>query len=253
MFFLHAHIHLYIYIYIYHDHQVNLTLFHHTSHRADIDKSLLIGQHCICKKCLIIYVVYVFHCCCGILSLSSVIYTDPLAQGLKCSRIVRETGVQSQVESFQMVLDASLLYTQHHKVWIKGKRRNPGKGVAPFLTPRCSNYWKGSLQFALDYGRPTYLQLIYIYIYIYISKCRKLKNKKRTKGDIFNNRLSWPNLLEEWVRSLLHAVLLWSLTKLSLVNKYLSDHCTVKINKLASQTNSLLILILTAYSYVRLP
>ena len=36
-----------------------------------------------------------------------------------------ETWVQSQVESYQktlkMVLDASLLNTQHYKVWIKGK------------------------------------------------------------------------------------------------------------------------------------
>ena len=35
-----------------------------------------------------------------------------------------ETGVQSQVESYQiqkMVLDASLLNTQHYKVHIKGK------------------------------------------------------------------------------------------------------------------------------------
>ena len=37
----------------------------------------------------------------------------------------RETGVQSQVKSYQktqkMALDASLLNTQHYKVWIKGK------------------------------------------------------------------------------------------------------------------------------------
>ena len=39
--------------------------------------------------------------------------------------MVRETGVQSQVESYQklkkMVLDASLLSTQHYKVRIKRK------------------------------------------------------------------------------------------------------------------------------------
>ena len=39
--------------------------------------------------------------------------------------MVRETGVQSQVESYQrlkkMVLDAALLNTQHYKVKIKGK------------------------------------------------------------------------------------------------------------------------------------
>ena len=39
--------------------------------------------------------------------------------------MVWETGVQSQVKSYQrlkkMVLDAALLNTQHYKVWIKGK------------------------------------------------------------------------------------------------------------------------------------
>ena len=39
--------------------------------------------------------------------------------------MVRETGVQSQVESYQkiekMVLHATLLSTQHYKVWMKGK------------------------------------------------------------------------------------------------------------------------------------
>ena len=32
------------------------------------------------------------------------------------------------------------------------KWSNPGKGVAPSPTPRCSSYWKGSLLVALDYG-----------------------------------------------------------------------------------------------------
>ena len=42
--------------------------------------------------------------------------------------MVQETGVQSQVKSYQRlkkkkkkVLDATLLNTQHYKVWIKGK------------------------------------------------------------------------------------------------------------------------------------
>ena len=39
------------------------------------------------------------------------------------------------------------------------KWSNPGKGVAPFPTPRCSSYWKGSLLVALDCGRQIYLQL----------------------------------------------------------------------------------------------
>ena len=44
---------------------------------------------------------------------------------LQYSPMGRETGVQSYVKSYQrfikMVFDASLLNTQHYKVWIKGK------------------------------------------------------------------------------------------------------------------------------------
>ena len=59
----------------------------------------------------------------------------------------------------KMILDASLLNTQHYKVWIKGKWNNSGKSVAPFPTRRCSSYWKGSLWFVLDYDLPTYLYI----------------------------------------------------------------------------------------------
>ena len=57
----------------------------------------------------------------------------------------------------KMVLDNYLLNTQHYKVKIKDKWSNPEKGVVPSSTPQCSCYWKGSLWFALDYGRPIYL------------------------------------------------------------------------------------------------
>ena len=57
----------------------------------------------------------------------------------------------------KMVLDASLLNTQHYKVWIKGKWKNLGKRVALSPTPWCSSYWKGSLRVTLDYGWPTYI------------------------------------------------------------------------------------------------
>ena len=36
------------------------------------------------------------------------------------------------------------------------KWNNPGKRVAPLLTPQCSSYWKESLRVAFDYGQPTY-------------------------------------------------------------------------------------------------
>ena len=42
------------------------------------------------------------------------------------------------------------------------KWSNPGKGVAPFPTPWCSSYWKGSLWVTLDYDH----QLYFFYIAI---------------------------------------------------------------------------------------
>ena len=48
-------------------------------------------------------------------------------------------------KTLKMVLDAALLNTQYYKVWVKIKWSNSGKGVAPFPTPWCSSYQKGSL------------------------------------------------------------------------------------------------------------
>ena len=59
----------------------------------------------------------------------------------------------------KMVLDASLLNTQHYKVWIKGKVGQSREGVAPSPTPWCSSYRKGSLRVTLNYGR----QLFFFY------------------------------------------------------------------------------------------
>ena len=58
----------------------------------------------------------------------------------------------------KMVLDASLLNTQHYKVRIKGKVEPSREGVAPSPTSWCSSYRKGSLRVTLDYGRQ---QLVY--------------------------------------------------------------------------------------------
>ena len=73
----------------------------------------------------------------------------------------------------KMVLDASLLNTQHYKVRIKSKVEPSREGVAPSPTSWCSSYRKGSLRVTLGYGRQLYFLLIYtyIYIYIYISIC----------------------------------------------------------------------------------
>ena len=95
----------------------------------------------------------------------SVIYRRPLLQGMQSayskprpqSILVVEFGLVGRVitnglgdwgsilgqvipKTQKMVLDTSLLNTQHYKVQIKGKVRQSGKGLAPFLTPQCSSY-----------------------------------------------------------------------------------------------------------------
>ena len=67
----------------------------------------------------------------------------------------------------KMVLDASLLNTQHYKVWIKGKVEQSREGVAP-----SPSYRKGSLRVTLDYGRQLY------FLHENIWKCYQLNSKK---------------------------------------------------------------------------
>ena len=73
----------------------------------------------------------------------------------------------------KMVLDASLLNTQHYKVRIKGKVEQSREGVAPSPTPWCSSYRKGSFRVTLDYGRQLYLLTIsHILLWYYIFTVR---------------------------------------------------------------------------------
>ena len=62
----------------------------------------------------------------------------------------------------KMVLDTSLLNTQHYKVRIKGKVEQSREGVAPSPTHWCSSYRKGSLRVTLDYGRQLYLLIQFV-------------------------------------------------------------------------------------------
>ena len=74
--------------------------------------------------------------------------------------MVQETWVQSKVASYEKLLKWYLilpcLTLSNIRYVSRVKWSNPGKGVAPSLTPRCSSYWKGSLLVALDYGRWLY-------------------------------------------------------------------------------------------------
>ena len=67
----------------------------------------------------------------------------------------------------KMVLEASLLNTQHYKVRIKGKVEQSWEGVAPSPTPWCSSYRKGSPRVTLDYGRQLYFTYWYKVFFVY--------------------------------------------------------------------------------------
>ena len=59
------------------------------------------------------------------------------------------------------------------------KWSNPGKGVVPSPTPRCSSYWKASFMVALDYGHQLY--------FVYLTKPRLM------------GRLQYLSLGEYWL------------------------------------------------------
>ena len=80
----------------------------------------------------------------------------------------------------KMVLDASLLNTQHYKVRIKGKVEPSREGVAPSPTSWCSSYRKGSLRVTLDYGRQLY------FTYIYTGERDGYENLTKDKNQYFH-------------------------------------------------------------------
>ena len=70
--------------------------------------------------------------------------------------MVRETGVQSQVNSYQRLKKSTIITirvlnnTQYHKIRIKDKVEQSRGGIAPFPIPQYGSYWKGSLRVDLD-------------------------------------------------------------------------------------------------------
>ena len=69
----------------------------------------------------------------------------------------------------KMVLDASLLNTQHYKVLIKGKVEQSREEVVPSPTSWCSSYWKGAL------GLPSTMVANFTYL------CYQIHNIKEKK------------------------------------------------------------------------
>ena len=76
-----------------------------------------------------------------------------------------------------MVLNSSMFNTQEYKVQIEGKIKQFRERIAPFPTPSCSSYWKGSLLVTLDYSR--HLYFIYVDFLISIWFLLILENREK--------------------------------------------------------------------------
>ena len=80
--------------------------------------------------------------------MSRVFTNSPGNRGSIPGRVIRKTQ--------KIVLDASLLNTQHYKVWIKDNVEQTRERSSAPPTYQCSSYWKGSLCVTLDEGRQLY-------------------------------------------------------------------------------------------------
>ena len=75
--------------------------------------------------------------------------SGPLVYRVECSSMVRETGIQSQVESYQRLKKLYLMQPCLTLSIIRYRSRvkwnNPENEVAPSSTPLCSSPWEGTL------------------------------------------------------------------------------------------------------------
>ena len=84
----------------------------------------------------------------------------PLADWIDCSPIVRETRVQSLVDSYQRLqkwyLMPPCLTLSIIRYGSRVKQSHSGKGLASTPTPWWCSDWKGRLKITLDCGRQIY-------------------------------------------------------------------------------------------------
>ena len=77
-------------------------------------------------------------------------------------------------KTLKMALDPPCLILSNIRYMSRVTWSNPGKGVAPSPTPRCSSYWKESLLVALDYYR----------LLLFLFKTKKIVNSYFWRIDV---------------------------------------------------------------------
>ena len=136
--------------------------------------------------------------------------------------MVQETRVQSQGESYQRLkkwyLIPPCLTLSIIRYVSRVKWSHPGKGVAPSPTPRCSSYWKESLQVALDYSRQLYLVFTLEHLFVSMQLWFQV---------FLSNTNNLPNII--WFKLLLLLIIII----LILLSKQLLFQVTVKTHNLS--------------------
>ena len=140
------------------------------------------------ESCYVVMIIvgWIFpHVTLGFINLTTMVY-------LWSSPMVRETRLQSQVESYQRLqkkwyLMPPCLTLSIIRYVSRVKWSNPGKIVAPSPTSQCSSYWKRSLWVALDYSRQLYLYLWICFWFqtLVTHKWEREKERERERERIF--------------------------------------------------------------------
>ena len=105
--------------------------------------------------------------------------------------MVREIGVQSQVELYQRLkkwyLMPPCLTLSVIRYGSRVKWSNLGKEVASSPTPQCSSYWKGNLWVTLDEGRQ------FCFTYYFGAECCSYQSNGTKTSDMTVARSIWWN------------------------------------------------------------
>ena len=112
------------------------------------------------------YLIFDIHLSCSWSATIKVSIPFSWFRWVECSPTARETRVQSQIESYQILKKwysmppCLILSFIWYRSRIKGS--NPEKGVVSFPTPQCSSYWKGNFRSPLTMVTNfTYFILLY--------------------------------------------------------------------------------------------
>ena len=97
--------------------------------------------------------------------------TEPLTKWIECLPNVWDTRFNPRLshtkdsKKWSLMLPCLTFSIIRYRSRVKWS--NPGNGVVPSPPPRCSSYWKGSFQVALNYGHQLYLLLLYNWFEFY--------------------------------------------------------------------------------------